>query len=142
MAGRSPQALLRAMEAWHAALNQRTGSHGTIPSAWNGHQLEWWWSHTDKGGIVTDWHISEITTAERLREEGITMKHCVSSYGWGCARGRVAICSLQRNGVPLLTVEYLPATHEIGEVRGKTNRVPTTHEWKILNRWAATKCLG
>lgn len=142
MAGRSPKALLRAMETWHAALNAGYHRDTRVPATWQGHQLDWWWSETEPGGLITDWRLVEITSAERLREEGITMKHCVSTYHWGCAKGRVAICSLQRNGVPRLTVEYLPNTHEIGEVRGKTNRVPSTLEWRILNRWAATKRLG
>lgn len=54
----------------------------------------------------------------------------------------MAIFSLQENGKPILTVEYSPGAHKIGEVRGTCNRVPTATEWTIVQRWAMAKQIG
>lgn len=140
VAGRSPQAMTRSMERWHRDLY--TYRYRKLPDAWAGHNLDWWWSKKDGDGHVVDWRLMEITTSERLRMEGVTMKHCVFSHGWACARGAMAIFSLQENGKPVLTVEYSPGSRTIGEVRGVCNRVPTPSEWAILQRWAMAHQIG
>lgn len=140
VAGRSPQAMIRSMERWHRDVNKYR--YRKLPAAWASHNLDWCWCRKDGDGHVHEWRVVEITTSERLRTEGMTMKHCVFSYGWACARGTMAIFSLQENGKPVLTVEYSPGTHKIGEVRGACNRVPTAAEWTIVQRWAMAKQIG
>lgn len=140
IAGRSPQVLIRAMSQWHRDL--RRTQRGNYRREWTGHNLDWDWTQIERDGIVTDWRMVEITTAERLRLEGVNMKHCVYSYAWSCGQGRLAIFSLLANGKPVLTVEYVPKTRTIGEVRGACNRVPTPAEWAVLQRWAEAKRIG
>ena len=142
MAGRSPQVLLRSMEAWQKELNHARWGYRKAPERWTGHGLDWWYPEKDDGGHVTHWRFTEILQTARLREEGKIMRHCVSSYLWSCVRGKMAILSLERDGIPELTVEYVPETHQVGEVRGKMNRVPTAKEWAIIRRWADARRLG
>ncbi len=140
VAGRSPQVMIRAMERWHRDINQYR--HRKLPPTWAGHNLDWFWTRKDREGQVEEWRLVEITTEERLRMEGVAMKHCVFSYAWACARGSMAIFSLQENGKPVLTVGYTPGTRKIGEVRGACNRIPTAAEWAILHRWAMANQIG
>jgi hypothetical protein len=142
MSGRTPQALLRDMEGWHRELGTILKERDKVPPCWNGHGLDWWWNHKGGSGCTVTWRFEEITTYARLHEEGRTMHHCVVTYGLSCADGKLAIFSLQRDGEPVLTVEYVPGKHKIGEVRGKMNRVPTPEEWRVIERWAHAKQLG
>jgi len=139
--GRSPLALLRAVEAWHRQLNDGDQWEPAVP-VWPGHNLDWTWTQDHGSGQCTTWRCTEITTADRLLEEGRAMHHCVYSFARECSLGAVAIFSLQAHGKNVLTVEYVPERNVIGEVRGACNRNPTDAESAVVRRWTSAKGIG
>lgn len=82
----------------------------------------------------------ELTNTKELRQEGKTLKHCVSSYSKSCKNG---ICSIFSYRVKefnslvtksLLTIEV--RNKSIVQVRGKNNRLATKEEKNVIKSWA------
>lgn len=139
MAGRTPQALLRAMAAWHGELGQVPTA--TLSRTWSSHGMDWLWVQKNEEGARLTWRMEEITTAERLREEGKTMRHCIFTYLQSCTSGTTAVLSLRADDQPVLTVAVNPRLRALGEVRGVCNRCPSPAESSVVRRWAAMKLI-
>jgi len=139
MRGRTVEATLREVEAWHARLGRTTVATAA--------------AHWQPSGIApleevegTDpahsrrWQIREIVSGEGLVREGARMEHCVASYAGSCAAGRSSIwtmeCTVAGTTTPHVTIEVHPGSRRIGQVRGKHNRAATPEELSWVRRWA------
>ena len=139
MSRRTPEILLRQVEAWHSELGREA----------KGGELEWFRSeigefHTLEGSEESRnmkfWSIRELLTSDELVDEGRALKHCVSTYARSCHTGRSSIWTMEiedENGRrKILTIEVAPQAKVIRQVRGKQNRLPTPKEKDLLGRWA------
>jgi hypothetical protein len=139
MAGRTPESLLRQVEAWHRQLGKETKSGNLQWERSNIKDFELRTGSKVNGNLKT-WRIKELLDSRELIAEGRAMKHCIASYAHSCARRRCAIFALEsqdEDGIEkLLTIEVLLSDRKICEVRGKFNRYATQKELSILKRWA------
>ena len=139
MRGRTPETLLRQVEAWHGELGRQVKSG----------ELEWPRSgigefHTLEGSEAARnmrfWSIRELLSSDELIDEGRAMQHCVSTYAGSCHAGRSSIWTMEiedENGCrKILTIEVAPRAKVIRQVRGKGNRSPTPKEKNLLGKWA------
>ena len=139
MRRRTPETLLRQVEAWHGELGREA----------KGGELEWFGSeigefHTLEGSAearnMKFWSIRELLSSDELIDEGRALGHCVSTYARSCHTGRSSIWSLEiedENGRrKILTIEVAPQAKLIRQVRGKRNRSATPKEKNLLGRWA------
>ena len=139
MRRRTPETLLRQVEAWHGELGREA----------KGGELEWFGSeigefHTLEGSAearnMKFWSIRELLSSDELIDEGRALGHCVSTYARSCHTGRSSIWSLEiedENGRrKILTIEVAPQAKLIRQVRGKRNRSATPKEKDLLGRWA------
>lgn len=139
MRGRTPDTLLRQVEAWHTALGRE--------SKWNA-ELDWEkgpipdWEFLEGDASKKNhkvWRMIELLNTKELIAEGKIMKHCVGSYGQSCHRGRVSIWSMRsesHSGTKNeLTVEVQDGA--VRQARGKYNERATQQQAKMLRRWSA-----
>ena len=139
MRGRTPETLLRQVEAWHGELGREA----------KGGELDWMPSdigefHTLEGSEALRnmkfWSIRELLSSDELIDESRALKHCVSTYARSCHTGRSSIWTMEvedENGCrKILTIEVAPRAKVIRQVRGKQNRSPTPKEKDLLGRWA------
>jgi hypothetical protein len=134
--GRTPEALMRQMYAWHEelALNAKLA------------QMNATWEPAPVPGLdYTDkekrrFRIVQLTTAKELSEEGKALRHCVAIYAGRAAKGQCSIWSMQLenpdSGVfeRRVTIE-LSRKYHIVQVRGLHNRLPDALDIKVLQIW-------
>lgn len=137
MKGRSPMAMIRAMEDWHGELHKEKvfRESNYIPSGFK----EGYWQYKVKskaGHTHQEWKLKEILTSKDLYAEGNALKHCVASYGSSVSNGAVSIWSLSLNGKKVITIEVRNVARMIVQARGRFNRVTTNEEFKIISLWA------
>jgi len=140
MRGRTVEATLRDVEAWHRRLGH--AAPDTLALEWAPSGIA---EHESVEGTRPEerrvWRIREITTGEGLVLEGRRMNHCVASYARSCAAGVSTIWTLECTAAgetqPRLTIQVHPASRRIGQARGRHNRAPTAAELAIVARWAA-----
>lgn len=142
MKGRTPAALLRLVEDWHAELGRNQSERVQVwPRAPVG-EARWVEQTRSRDGDLESrvWTFSELCSSHALFTEGKLMHHCVASYAEGCVRRISSIWSLQietRSGRhPVLTVELHLPSRTVVQARGKFNRWPTQAERAVLSRWA------
>jgi hypothetical protein len=140
MAGRSPVALLRQVDAWHRALGRQHGRRGGA-LAWRRHPTLLDWAREEgEGPGRARVEVKELLTLAELTEEGRLMHHCVASYAGSCASGRVSVWSLRRTDREgerhLLTIEVANATASIVQAAGPCNARPGPRGAFYLQRWA------
>jgi hypothetical protein len=124
MKGRTPPALQKRMEEWHALLAKeaKRPSVSWEPSG----ILPFAISERDIFGATNDWTVLELTTNKALQEEGSEMRNCVRTYVEGCQRGTTSIWSLRiRSGRnarfrSLLTIEVNNTRRAIVQLRAGT----------------------
>ncbi len=124
-AGRTWTSVLRESAEYHSQLRSR----GRVQRSWRRRGWDWSWE---------EWTVEELCSTEALRQESLSMRHCVRLYDWKCARGHAAIFRLSSNTGPVLTVEIQPDTRQIVQARGVYNRTPTSAERGILSQWRQT----
>ena len=136
--GRSPDSIMRDMRRWHTSMR-----HETVPLSqqWGRHPsirpLEFF--DVSDGSV---WEIDQLLSAQALREEGRTMRHCVLSYARKCLANETTIWSMtvRRKGMDrcrkVLTIEVSSASGRVVQVRGRSNRRPKANEIGIIRRWA------
>lgn len=140
MRGRTVEATLREVEAWHRRLGR--ASPDAVALEWPPSGIP---AHETIEGADPETHrvrrIREITTGAGLIREGERMSHCVASYARSCAVGASSIwtleCTARGGTLPVLTIQVHPESRRIGQVRGKRNRSATPAELAIVARWAA-----
>ena len=139
MRGRTPDTLLRQVDAWHHRLGQEA----------RGGQLQWVKSKIPDFRFVEGqsehrnmkvWTIRELLNSKELSAEGRAQQHCVGSYTHSCFKGQTSIwtldvqTSLERE--KLVTIELHLRTKTIRQVRGLRNRLATRREMEVIRRWA------
>ncbi len=139
MRGRTVDALLRAIDAWHGQLGRET----------KGGQFQWQKSDIQDFTFIEGskesrnmkvCRITELLSSNELVAEGRQMRHCVASYSHSCHSGTRSIWKMDvetEDGVEkLVTIEVDKANKTIRQVRGKRNRYATDQEKGVILRWA------
>ena len=139
MKSRSVGKLLRQVDEWHDALNQRVVdpfAEDARPRAGKRWQNLVAWDRIDIGEFDHEetntntgenilWMIRELCSNRALSAEGRAMAHCVSSYVKSCRNGNTTIWSLSarvdKTRIPVLTIAVDPRTRAITQMRGKFN---------------------
>ena len=138
MKGRNPESLLRQVHAWHNQLARYQPQDGDWKSTGiDGFEFI---EGSAENSNPKLWTIRELLSSRALASEGAKMKHCVASYASSCSHGYCSIWSLQvesTEGIKkAVTIEVRNQANLICQVRGKSNRLPTEKERKIIQRWA------
>ena len=139
MRRRTPETLLRQVEAWHGELGRVSKSR----------ELEWHGSEIGEFHLLEGseaarnmkfWSIRELLSSDELIDESQALRHCVSTYARSCHTGRSSIWSMEiedENGRrKILTIEVAPREKVIRQVRGRRNRLATPKEKNLLGQWA------
>lgn len=143
MARRTPESLLRQVDAWHGELRKGRGHETRFWRASGVASLELQTGPRDRPDERTTWRLRELLSGTDLVEEGRRLRHCVASYADSCARGACSIWSLERrrgkdeDGERLLTVE-VDKNNTVVQARGLANRWPTEQEKTVLTEWMRT----
>ena len=91
------------------------------------------------------WQIVELTSQRHLQQEGEILRHCISSYGRHCQRGRCAIFSLrlweeeEQYWDSYLTIQVALPSRKIVQARSICNKPMIDIERQILAKWANAK---
>ena len=92
---------------------------------------------------ATEWRVAELLSADALREEGRSLRHCVGGYAGRCVSGVSSVWSLTvgraddpESAERCATVEVCGHTRTIRQVRGVLNRPMVPAERRVLLRWA------
>jgi hypothetical protein len=143
MKGRSPLALLKAMEEWHGTLYRAkvTGEGEYIPSGFSPYQAEI--NHRQRSGnyFREVWALSEILNGKDLAAEGRALSHCAYSYTRSIESKRTSIWSMTLDGAKVVTVEVRNSERRVVQARGRCNRAVTMDEFRHLNAWASKNSL-
>lgn len=138
MKGRTPEALLRNVTAWHRTLTQTSQP----PAEWKpcGIPGLTFVEGTQEGQNLKIWKITELLSSAALIAEGKKMRHCVASYVRSCERGDCSIWTLELETSlghsKILTLEVRNSSKMLVQARGKFNIVASQKERSILHRWA------
>jgi hypothetical protein len=138
MKGRTPESMLRQVEAWHKTLAKTVQPKAEwLPSGIPGFEFV---EGSEKGENLRVWTLRELLSAKALTAEGREMKHCVGSYARSCAHGATSIWTLEVESLEgrrkILTVEVDRRARAICQARGKCNIRPGEKYRSILRRWA------
>jgi len=125
LTGRPPRAILRDIDGWQAREDAR-GQAGSFPADGLLH---------DVFELGDGWRVCRLRTPVALVKEGQAMAHCVARYLDLARQGQVSIWSLRADSTRVLTIEMVPCSQQIVQVRGFANRVPTGDELAVLTRW-------
>ena len=139
MRGRTPESLLRQVEAWHQRLGRMTSATGL---RWRRAPIREF-EHVE-GALHSQnrkiWRIREILSGDELLAEGRAQRHCVGSYERSCYRRTTSIWTLglvERTGVSKrVTIEVRLPSKIICQVRGRRNRLADAKERDVVQRWA------
>jgi hypothetical protein len=142
--GRTAASVLRLMEGWHRDLGVKAAGLAWAPSSMRPLLMQF--PSEDPEAPPVSWELVELTNSEELRAEGIALRHCVASYGYGCWRGASRIWSLRRrrgsHARSVATIEVSPRRRMIVQARGFRNRRLTARERGFVQQWAARERLG
>lgn len=138
MAGRTPESLLRCVEAWHKGLGSRRLG---VSARWKPTGIVPLVREEGEGADRRVYEVAELISSEELEEEGRAMGHCVATYWRLCESGQSSIWSLtveDASGLVerLLTLEVRNAQRLVVQARGKSNDPPTVAQLAVLGRWA------
>jgi hypothetical protein len=156
--GRTARSLMRDMEAWHADLAAgRAQARRARAAEWRAEMVErrkpppekfaksgiqeFYWHRKRKDPATRKevqevWKVEEILTRTGLVDEGAALRHCAASYAWSVGRGSKSIWSMTRQNERVMTIEVHNPTKTIKQVRGTRNRLPTSGEAAVVQRWA------
>jgi hypothetical protein len=83
--------------------------------------------------------VREVGSARALYEEGMRMRHCVAGLLPDVLAGRIRVLSAVARGAPLtLAVEPTgDGRLRLLEARGLDDRLPSSRERELLDRWIA-----
>jgi hypothetical protein len=140
MSRRTPESLLRQVEAWHGELRTVRSNDMRF---WKASGVPGFAMRTgprDRPEEQEYWTMRELLSGRALIDNGRDLSHCVASYAASCARGACSIWALDhRRGneaevEALLTVE-IDAKGVMVQARGSRNRWPTEKEKGVLAAW-------
>ncbi len=143
MKGRTPNALLRQVEAWQEGQNRLRNRGGTR-----------WSTSGIREGVFEEaapagkwFRLVELLSANELQDESDAMCHCVFTYVQSCSRGRCAIFSLRTEDLVsqaqqhLVTIEVDLHTYRVVQVRARFNASPPPEHRRIIAQWAGQEGL-
>ena len=130
--GRTLQSLIRQSDNWHNRFSGAKGNHFWKPCGVDGYKIE------KKDHVVV---LEELTESKKLIEEGKTMRHCVGSYAFYCAKGKSAIFSLRKYSFGILlermaTIEVNLSLKRVVQAKAKMNKQVSDETRKHLDAWA------
>ena len=147
MKGRTPEALVQQVTAWHRKLGRvRGGANLTWPSC----GIPGYDRVEGEPGNQRRFFVTELLSSAELRAEGAAMHHCVGTYAGSCHSGRTAIYSLKMDGAGValtpgperrVTIEVDVRTRQITQVRTRHNAPSTPLDQRVLSAWATTASL-
>ena len=127
--GRSVRAVLERIIEYRRQISRPLAGY-----TWQAHGWDWG-LHEGPG---RRWTFCELTSSDRLFDEGQALHHCVASYAALCASGHSAIVSLAHNDIRRVTVELDPRTRQIKQARGAYNRPANEDERRVIQLWIKT----
>jgi hypothetical protein len=135
--GRTLQSLSRQSDVWHNRF-----SHNKNNQVWKSCGIEGYRTEKKSEVIV----LEELTESRKLTEEGKSMKHCVGSYAFYCAKGKSAIFSLRKYSGGLLmdimaTIEVNLSLQRVVQAKAKMNRPISEEAKKYMEAWAINEGL-
>ena len=140
MRGRTVPSMLRLMKGWHRDLGV---SDNTATFTWARSPFKPWLLEEPRRNeeeTPRRWHMMELIDSAQLREEGISLHHCVRSYAYRCNCGTSSIWSLRiwrgEKKRSMLTIEVDPKKRAIIQARGRANRLASGKPLKLLHEWA------
>lgn len=154
MKGRSPDILLRRVDAWHRGLSKEVQKEARRwpSSGFNGFTYV---DEDPEAGEMRSWTIDEILDLSDLVEEGKVMRHCVATYKSSCINGHKSIWSMKveflssRMTRRVLTIELVNHRRYIRQVRGRNNSRPLDAAsgraqtgWDVLKKWVQQEGLS
>ncbi len=145
MADRTPDALLRQMERWHALLHRDSIAPAATPETWATPGIGGLRWETTTRRVTTTWTIEALLSTSALAREGREMRHCVASYGGGCAAGDCSIWSVKAAVGSLVMERWTVEVNRdrvIVQVRGRCNARAGEEVLEVLRRWAARENLS
>ena len=136
--GRTLSSLMRQSDKWHNKFG-----HFKENQAWNSCGISGFELARKNEQIV----LHQLTESKWLAQEGKTMKHCVGSYAFYCAKGKSAIFSVRKyaDGVlldTLATIEVNIALQRIVQAKAKMNKMISDEARKVMELWAAKELLA
>jgi len=140
MSRRTPEGLLRQVEAWHGQLRTARANDKRFWRASGVAGFEMRTGPRDRPADQIHWSMRELLSGQALIDNGRELKHCVASYAASCARGDCSIWSLDRrvgiadDAQSVLTLE-VDAKGVLMQARGARNRWPTDQEKSVLAAW-------
>lgn len=150
MHGRTPEALLRQVEAWHDQLDRegRLRNRQRHNKTWEHHGLiqdfELIAGPENKPEKQVAFRIEQLLSEDELFNEGRRLGHCVGSYGYSCATGRISIWSTRKYNTPkstifepLGTIELDNSQNKVIQFRAHKNGKPTQQASNLMARWAS-----
>ena len=136
MKGRTPQALLRLVDAWHFEL-PTAERH---PCSWRHGLQAFRYLERRTDGSELDWSIVELLNPSALYAEDRAMHHCVYTYSDRCFRRESSIWSLRLRAEGrekrMATIEVDPSCRTVVQVRARHNRRPGHRSRSIIRQWA------
>jgi hypothetical protein len=142
MARRTPESLLRQVEAWHGELRTIRANDNRFWKSSGIPGLSVQTGPRDRPEEQLLWTFRELLSSQDLIDNGRRMKHCVASYAQSCVRGACSIWTLERRyrdsesarGDTILTLE-VDAARTLVQARGQQNRMPTDPEKALITQW-------
>ncbi|CAN5615698.1 hypothetical protein BH10BAC2_BH10BAC2_06330 [soil metagenome] len=137
--GRTLQSLLRQSDEWH----NRFKHIKNVSLCWKPCGVEGFRIKRKEDVMV----LEELTESKQLSVEGQTMKHCVASYAFYCAKGRSAIFSMRKYAGDVLldtvaTIEINLSLRRIVQAKAKMNKPVSDEVRKYMLSWAETNALA
>lgn len=134
--GRTIYSLLRQSDRWHQQFGRFNGNQVWKPCGIGGWKIEKKSNHKKETT-----RLEELTEQKLLMEEGKTMKHCVASYSFYCAKGKSAIFSMRKywDGLhidTLATIEVNLSLQRVVQAKGKMNVAISEEAKRMMLEWA------
>ncbi len=141
--GRTLASAQRLSAAWHEEVAQQRMArmYPVTDLEWNACAVADWKLVPVQEVKVREYHIIQLCSSVELRKESQQMRHCVASYASRCNQGMSAIFSLrefiagQELATTLATIEIVPRSRTVVQVRAIANASPSDQSWKIIRTW-------
>jgi hypothetical protein len=136
--GRTLSSLFRQSDTWHSRFSNSGSNQVWKPCGIEGYRAE------KKSEVIV---LEELTESRKLTEEGKSMKHCVGSYAFYCAKGKSAIFSLRKYSGGILmdimaTIEVNLALQRVVQAKAKMNKPISEEAKKYMQAWALNEGLA
>ena len=138
MKNRDPDALLKAVAAWHKKLGKERRGENSVWTSCGlpGFELQEGEAHNKNCKI---WTIREMLSHKELVADGRALHHCGGSYAHSCSSGRCSMWTMELEDYAgthkVLTIE-VNKSNVISQARGNYNAKAEAKPANIMARWA------